>query len=164
MSKAFGPTYNVAFRRRREGKTNYARRLALLKSRATRLVVRKTNKNIIIQFIDTAPEGDRTILTVVSNSLSKLFGYPAKRNAATAYLAGLYAGKQAKGKKIERFILDLGMHTPSKGSIVFAAAKGVLDAGLTSPYDGSKVPQEKLDGLQGESKQKFEDVKNKILK
>lgn len=163
MSKAFGPTYIVAYRRRRQGRTNYQRRLALLRSRQTRLVVRKTNRNVILQFIRSAPEGDQTLLTVVSSQLSTLFGFPAKRNAASAYLTGLYAGKQAQAKDIRSFILDLGMHTPSKGSILFAAAKGALDAGLSSTYAGSNVPQDKLDSLQGDVRQKFDDTKNKIL-
>jgi large subunit ribosomal protein L18 len=38
------PTYKMPFRRRREGKTNYTKRLKLLLSRKPRLVVRKSLK------------------------------------------------------------------------------------------------------------------------
>ena len=43
MGKATGPTYTVPFKRRRENLTNYAKRLALLKSMKPRMVVRKSN-------------------------------------------------------------------------------------------------------------------------
>ena len=38
---------DVKFRRRREGITNYKKRLALVKSGLERVVVRKTNKRIM---------------------------------------------------------------------------------------------------------------------
>ena len=45
-------TYTVPFRRKREGKTNYKKRLGLLKSKSLRLVVRKSNKHILVQLVD----------------------------------------------------------------------------------------------------------------
>ncbi len=163
MSEAFGPTYDLAYRRRREGRTNYARRLALIKSGKTRLVVRKTNKHVILQFVDAFPEGDKTLSMTVSSELKK-FDFPAKRNAASAYLTGLLAGKKAKAKNVKEFILDIGMNTSSNGSIVFAAAKGVLDAGIESSYKGDKFPEGKLSSLEGDAKKQFENAKDKILK
>ena len=38
-----GPTYKVAFKRRREQKTDYKKRLAVLKSKKDRVVLRVTN-------------------------------------------------------------------------------------------------------------------------
>ncbi|MEM4756409.1 MAG: hypothetical protein QW594_04745, partial [Candidatus Woesearchaeota archaeon] len=49
----------VAFRRRRSGKTNYTKRLGLLKSGKPRLVVRKTNTAFIVQLVKHQPNGDQ---------------------------------------------------------------------------------------------------------
>ena len=47
---ATGPRYKVAFRRRREGRTNYYTRRKLLRGGELRAVVRRSNKNVMIQF------------------------------------------------------------------------------------------------------------------
>jgi large subunit ribosomal protein L18 len=62
---------NVPFRRRREQKTNYKKRLALLKSRKNRLVVRIFNKNIIAQLIEYSPDGDKVLASAYSQDLEK---------------------------------------------------------------------------------------------
>ena len=162
MTKAKGPIHKVYFRRRREGKTNYAKRLAFVKSRKTRMVVRKTNSSIIIQFIDFAFGGDKTILTVQSTKLKKLFSWPAKRNVYTAYLTGLYAGKEAKKKNVKDFVLDIGLHRPTKGNVLFAALKGALDAGLNTAYQEEMVPTAKLTSPPDALKVAFEETKKRI--
>ena len=43
-------------KRRKQGKTNYTKRLILLKGRSPRLVVRKTNKYLIIQILNSMYE------------------------------------------------------------------------------------------------------------
>ncbi|MCL2549939.1 MAG: 50S ribosomal protein L18, partial [Methanimicrococcus sp.] len=48
---ATGPRYKVPMRRRREGRTNYHSRLALLLSKEDRVVVRKSTRNLQIQLI-----------------------------------------------------------------------------------------------------------------
>ena len=45
---ARSPKYRLSFRRRREGKTNYHRRLQLIISRRNRLVIRCSNKHTIV--------------------------------------------------------------------------------------------------------------------
>lgn len=162
MSKAKSPKHVVYFRRRREGRTDYAKRLALIKSRTTRMVVRKTNSAIIIQFINFAFGGDRTAVTVHSGKLAKLFSWPAKRNVYTAYLAGLYAGKEARKKNISDFILDIGLQRPTKGSVLFAALKGVIDAGLKTHYAEAMVPSGKLASPPQEIRAAFEETKKRI--
>src|SRR3989338_2101329 len=162
MTRAKGPKYQVYFRRRREGRTNYAKRLALIKSRKTRMVVRKTNSSIIIQFVNFDFNGDKTLITVHSKKLVKLFSWPAKRNVYTAYLTGLYAGKEAKKKNVSEFVLDLGLHRPTKGNVVFAALKGAIDAGLSTPYDEGMVPSPKLASPPEAIKAAFEQAKKNI--
>ncbi len=129
MGKATSPMYNVPFRRRREGKTRYKKRLAFLKSKLPRFVVRKTNKQIIVQLIDFSPEGDKTLVYVGKKQLSA-YGWPVRNNTPTAYLTGLLAAKLALKKGIKKAIFDIGLNTPSKGNLVFAAALGAQEAGL----------------------------------
>ena len=162
MTKAKGPSFKLYFRRRREGRTNFAKRLALVKSGKTRMVVRRSNKGILIQFIDFDPKGDKTLLTVTGNHLSKTYKWTSKRNVWTAYLAGLMAGKMARKKGIKGFVLDLGMYVPSKGSVIFAAQKGAADAGLETSWDKEKVPESKLTNVPDKYKKLFDEVKGKI--
>ena len=49
---ADSPIYKVSFRRRREKKTDYAKRLALVKSGKFRLVVRKSNSDTYAQIVE----------------------------------------------------------------------------------------------------------------
>lgn len=58
---ATGPRYRVAFRRRREGKTDYRQRQRLLRSRIPRAVVRMSSKNTYIQFIAYDEIGDKVL-------------------------------------------------------------------------------------------------------
>jgi large subunit ribosomal protein L18 len=162
MSRAKGPSFKIYFRRRREGKTNFAKRLALIKSGKTRMVVRRSNSGIVVQFIDFDPKGDKTLLTVTGSHLAKMYKWPSKRNVWTAYLAGLMAGKLALKKGIKDFVLDMGMYVPSKGSVVFAAQKGAADSGLSTLFDKEKVPEAKLAEPPEKYKSIFNDVKSRI--
>ena len=71
---AQGTKYKVAFRRRREGKTDYAARMKLVHYDKSRLVVRVSNSHATVQVIDYAPEGDITVASAVSKQLAA-FGY-----------------------------------------------------------------------------------------
>jgi large subunit ribosomal protein L18 len=144
MPKAKSPIYEVPFRRKREGRTVYARRLALLQSRKPRLVVRKTGRGLILQLVSFMPEGDRTIVAVNTRKL-RSYGWVPKSNMPTAYLAGLLIGKLAKAKGISSAVLDIGRHTPTKQSIVFAAMKGAIDAGMESAM-GMELDEKRLKG------------------
>ena len=62
----------LQLRRRREGSTHYKLRLGMLKSGKTRVVIRKSLKNILIQFIKYSPEGDKVLLTISSKRLVKI--------------------------------------------------------------------------------------------
>ena len=163
MAKATGPLYIVRFKRRREGKTNYAKRLGLLKSKIPRLVVRKTNKSVIAQVIEWAENGDRTVTGVTSKALAG-FGFNGKCNTPSAYLTGLLCGIKAKSKGVSRIILDVGLHTPSKGSLVFAVLKGAVDAGLQSEFSQEKLPSaDRLEGKHLPSAKEFHSAKEKIM-
>jgi len=145
MGKANGPTYVVPFRRRRENLTNYGKRLALLKSMKSRMVVRRSNRNVIVQFINYSEKGDVTVAAANSKELVKM-GWQGRSNTPTAYLTALLAGTRAKGKGVGEFVLDIGLASPSKGAIIFAAIKGAVDAGLKTKYDESIVGEGRIKG------------------
>ena len=140
---ARGPRYNVPFRRKREGKTDYKKRMRLVISRIPRLVIRPTNNHIIIQLIEAEPEGDLTLIYSNSSELKKIYKWKAScGNLPAAYLTGLTAGFKAIQKGSKRAILDTGLHTSSKGSRIYAALKGALDAGMEIPHGEEILPNE----------------------
>lgn len=138
---ATGPNYKVSFRRRREGKTDYQSRKALVLSKLPRLVVRGSLNNIIAQLIKAERGGDKVIVSVYSSELTKKYGWLGGcGNLSAAYLTGLLCGYKAIDKSFKETVLDIGLQRPSKGARVFAVLKGALDAGLTIPYEKSKLP------------------------
>ena len=138
-----GPRYHVKSRRHREGRTDYRRRLNLLKSRKTRLVVRKSLKNTMVQFVEYYPEGDKVLVSSISNELIKNYNWKySTSSTSAAYLTGLLAGKKANEKGIKECILDIGRYRPTTGNKLFAALKGVIDAGVECPYEEAKIPAE----------------------
>jgi large subunit ribosomal protein L18 len=145
MAKAKGPTYVVPFRRRREKATDYRKRLALVKSGKPRMVVRRSNRHVLVQLVEFAPSGDRVAVTVSSRGLKK-FKWAPRRNLPTAYLAGFYAGVLAKKAGMEEFVLDIGLVSPIVGGLPFAAQKGAVDAGLRSPHGEGIVDAERVKG------------------
>lgn len=136
---ATSPRTRVPFRRRRTGHTDYRKRLALVKSGETRLVVRRTSGNVIVQFVDWAETGDQVKATAVGQELLKLGWNGSAKNTPAAYLTGLLAGKRAMEAGIDEAVLDLGRHAPVRGSKVFAALKGVVDAGVWVPVGNDEI-------------------------
>lgn len=154
----------VKFRRRREGSTNYAKRLALVKSDAERVVVRKTNKRILGQVVKYTDKGDSVIASADSAELTKKYGWPGKRNKPTAYLTGLLLARKAKTQG--DLVLDIGITTPVKGSIPFVFAKGCIDGGMKlkgtfeikeEAYNATPIAKyaEQLKGEQAAMKRQF---------
>ena len=154
---ARGPRYKVPRRRRREGKTNYYKRYRYVLSGHVRAVVRKTNKYIIVQFIKFNPIGDETLVACYSNELSKLFGWKGDpNNTPAAYLTGLVAGLRALKAGIKYAVPDIGLHRPVRGSRIFAAIKGIRDAGVEVPASKEVLPSE--DRIRGEHIAKYAEM------
>jgi len=145
---ATGPSYRVAFRRRREGKTDYQMRKALVTSKRPRLVVRGSLRHLSAQIVDAKTTGDKVIVAAHSRELAKTYGWRSNcGNLPAAYLTGLLCGYRATTEGVKEAVLDIGLQTPSKGARVFATLKGVLDAGVSIPYDKEKLPtEERLSG------------------
>jgi len=151
-------------RRRREGKTNYHKRLLLLRGETLRLVIRKTNKYMILQIVDSHNAQDEILYYVNTKELLKQ-GWPedkkgSLKSLSAAYLGGFLLGKKAKDLKKE-IILDIGLNPNTKGSRVYAAVKGVSDSGIKINYGMKVMPSE--DSIQGKNMKKdFSEVFNKI--
>ncbi len=140
---ATGPSYRVPFRRRREGKTDYRSRRALVLSKLPRLVVRRTLNHIIVQIVKAEVAGDQVVASAHSRELAKTYGWQGNcRNVPAAYLTGLLCGFKAMVHGAKKAVLDIGLHSPSRGARVFAALKGVLDAGVTVPHSENMLPDE----------------------
>ena len=162
QSKRFG----LPFKRKRQGRTDYRARLALLKSRKPRFVVRRSLKHVLVQIIEYAPQGDHVLLTITSKELQKNFGWDiATRNTPAAYLTGMLAGMKAKEKKLKEAILDLGLQKVTHGSLIFAVVKGANDAGFSVPFNPATLPKE--DRMTGKhikfKKASFDKVKEAIM-
>jgi len=139
--------YRVPPRRRREGKTDYQARKALVLSGKPRLVTRSTLKNFTAQIIVAKPYGDEVLAAAHSRELKKKYGWKAPTgNVPAAYLTGLLCGLKAKAKGVSEAILDIGLISPTKGSKIFAALSGVLDAGIDVPHDEEKIVKERIKG------------------
>jgi large subunit ribosomal protein L18 len=139
---AHGPTYRVKFRRRREGKTNYYRRRRLLLSKRPRLVVRKTNTSTIVQIINASVVGDATVASAISTELGDHGWTAGTGNIPAAYLTGFLVGLRAKSRGVKEAVLDVGLNPPVKGSRIYAALKGAVDAGIEVPHSPEILPDE----------------------
>src|SRR4030066_357877 len=144
---ARGSRYRVQLRRRREGKTDYQARKALVLSGKLRLVARNTLKNISAQIIVAKPHGDEVLAAAHSGELTKKYGWKGPTgNVPSAYLTGLLCGLKAKKEGIPKAVLDIGLTAPTKGSRLFAVLNGALDAGMEVPHDDSKLVKERAKG------------------
>jgi len=132
-------------RRRLEAKTDYKSRLALLKAEKPRLVIRKTNRYVIVQIVLSDTAQDKVVMGVDSKVLLSK-GLPAEyagslKSLGAAYLTGFLLGKKAVSSGIKEAIVDAGMYINVKNSRIYAALKGALDAGLNIPHKKEVLPQ-----------------------
>ena len=141
---AKGPRYRVQFRRRREGKTDYQLRRALVLSELPRLVIRGTLKHMIVQIVKAKATGDEVISSAHSRELTKTFDWKGHcGNIPAAYLTGLLCGFRAVARGVKKTILDISLQSPTRSSRSFAALRGVLDAGVSVAHDKEVLPDEK---------------------
>ena len=167
---ATGKTYIVAHRRRREGKTDYRKRLALVKSKKLRFVVRKTNQAVLCQIVQYEHNGDKTLVQASTFELKKLGWTGPTGNIPAAYLTGMLCAKKALEKKCKEAVFDMGIFRNTPGNRLFAALKGAVDGGLDIPHsDEAFPPADRLSGKhipeKGEQIAKqFEEVRKKLAK
>lgn len=153
------PTYRMPFKRTRLGKTDYKRRLKILKSRRLRLVVRRSLNYITAQIAGFDNKGDKVMLSAYSRSLKKLGWNFACDTLPAAYLTGLAIGKQAVSNNIKEAVLDSGLYASTKGNRVYAVVKGALDSGLKIPVSAEILPSDdRIAGKHIASNEKFKDL------
>jgi len=163
MSKT--STYQVQFRRRRQEKTNYKKRLAKIKSAKLRLVIRKSNKYTRAQIVQYNKEGDKTLVSAMSSELKKFGWKHAPSNIPAAYLTGYLCGTRAKKQNLNEVIVDIGLITPVHNSKIFFTLKGALDANIKAECDEKVFSNE--DRIKGKHinenmSQEIETVKKEI--
>jgi len=152
-------------KRRIENKTNYLKRRRLLESKNPRIIIRKTNRYIIFQYVETKIAQDRVKFMLTSKALLN-YGWPKEKEGSlkslgAAYLAGILFGKLIKSEK--QAIIDTGLIRNTKGSKIHSGIKGIIDSGAKISYNEKMFPEEKR--ICNENiKDFFEKVKNKIMK
>lgn len=130
----------IPFARKLSGRTNYRRRLALLKSNLPRLVVRKTAGAIILQLVEFGENGDKVPVTITSARLKKFGWKHSLKNIPAAYLSGMLFGKAALSSGKGSAVPDIGLQSVTKGGKIFAALKGAKDAGMDIPLSDDIAP------------------------
>jgi len=158
-------------RRRLEKKTDYGKRIKLLKSGLPRVVVRRTNRYIIAQYVTSKEAKDRIEFGVSSSALMK-YGWPEKfknslKTISASYLTGLLFGKMISEKKGQKPIVDFGMIRAIRKNRLFAFLKGLKDSGIEVQCDEEYFPnEERIKGkhLKEDFSKEFDTIKNNIEK
>ena len=154
-------------RRRREHKTDYLKRIKLLKSGKPRIVFRKTNKYIISQYVISEEARDKTKIEVNSKKLLK-YGWPEEskgslKSIPAAYFTGLLIGKKIIKERLETPIVDFGMIISLHKTRIYAFLKGLIDAGIKIKCNEENFPsEEKIKGENMKNRISFEEIKSKI--
>lgn len=158
-------------KRRRENRTDYSKRIKLLKSGTPRLVFRKSNRYLTAQYVESSEARDIVIKGMTSKNLMK-HGWPEEfrgslKSTPAAYLLGLSIGKKIIKENLKTPIVDLGMIRSLNKNNAFAFIKGILDAGIKIKCKEEAFPSE--DRIKGKNLKKdfskaFEEIKSKIEK
>ena len=90
----------------------------------------------------TMPLGTRSWPPPPPRSSASSGGPRRPETCPRAYLTGYLAGKRAAKNGIEDAVLDIGLRGPAKGSAVFAALKGMIDAGIEIPHGEEVLPSQ----------------------
>jgi len=133
-NSAYFSRYQVKYRRRREGKTDYYARKRLVvqaknkyASPKYRLVVRITNKDVICQIVSAKLQGDVVLAAAYSHELPRYGISHGLTNWAACYATGLLCARRALTK--------LGLADKYEG---VAEPTGELQ--LTEPVEGEPRP------------------------
>ena len=154
-------------RRRKEYKTDYKKRFALLKSKLPRIIFRKTNRYLITQYIKSDGAQDKILIGIDSKVLLK-YGWPKEesiKSTPAAYLTGYLIGKKLLSKRLEKPILDLGMARVLHKTVIYAFIQGLIDSGIKIECKKENFPEEsRIKGEHLKNKIPFDEIKSKIDK
>ncbi|KAG8169009.1 hypothetical protein KVR01_001758 [Diaporthe batatas] len=176
-SSAYYSRFQTKYKRRRSGKTDYYARKRLITQAKNkynapkyRLVVRFTNRDIILQIVSSEISGDKVFVSAYAHELRAYGIEHGLTNWAAAYATGLLIARRAL-KKLgmdETFTgveeadgeytlteaaetddgerrpfkanLDVGLARTSTGARVFGALKGASDGGIFVPHSENRFP------------------------
>ncbi len=142
---AKGKNQRLRFKRRRNAKTDYQRRMKMLRGEVPRAVVRISNTQVTCQIVDFEPYGDKILNSVNGNTLVEKFKRPkqaSRKSIPACYLAGLALGNMAVSSGTKEAVLDLGLASSTRGNRIYSALKGMIDAGLDIPHSESIFPDD----------------------
>ncbi|UKZ46748.1 60S ribosomal protein L5, partial [Trichoderma virens] len=183
------------YKRRREGKTDYYARKRLITQAKNkynapkyRLVVRFTNKDIVMQIVSSEISGDKVLVAAYAHEL-KAYGIShGLTNWSAAYATGLLIARRVLTKlgldkdfvgveeadgeftlteaaetddgerRPFKAFLDVGLARTSTGARVFGALKGASDGGIFVPHSEKRFP-----GYDMESKELDSEVLRKYI-
>lgn len=176
-SNAYYSRFQTKYKRRREGKTDYYARKRLITQAKNkynapkyRLVVRFTNKDIIMQIVSSEISGDKVLAAAYAHEL-KAYGITnGLTNWSAAYATGLLIARRVLSKlgldktfvgveeadgeftltesaetddgerRPFKAFLDVGLARTSTGARVFGALKGASDGGILIPHSEKRFP------------------------
>ena len=191
----FFSRFQTKYKRRRQGKTDYHARKRLITQAKNkyaapkyRLVVRFTNRDIIVQIVTSEIIGDKVFAAAYSHELRAYGIKHGLTNWAAAYATGLLCARRAL-KKLEldedfpgveepdgeytlteaaetdngtrrpfKCFLDVGLARTSTGARVFGAMKGASDGGIYIPHKETRFP-----GYDAETKELDTDILRKYI-
>lgn len=137
-NKSYYSRYQVKYRRRREGKTDYRQRKRLCAqdknkymSPKYRLVVRFTNRYVVCQIAYAQIDGDRVMCQATSKELARYGLETGLKNYAAAYCTGLLCAR--------RLLLKLGLDKTYEGN---TEVDGEV---VSTEYDGKTYFVEEVD-------------------
>ncbi|MCO5615098.1 hypothetical protein L7F22_069387 [Adiantum nelumboides] len=187
-NSAYFSRYQVKYRRRREGRTDYQARKKLTSQAKDkynapkyRLVVRFSNRYVLVQIISAKIQGDAVLTQASSKELPRYGIKHGLGNWTAAYATGLLCARRAltllgladkyegvtepDGTMTEteplgddeprpfKCFLDVGLKRTSTGARVFGALKGASDGGIFIPHSEKRFP-----GYDPETKELDSDV------
>lgn len=155
-------------RRRKEAKTNYKKRLEFLKSNTPRIVLRKTNKYLIAQYITSKEAQDTVVFGVDSRKLLN-HGWPESlkgglKGITAAYLLGMLVGKRIVKEKLETPIADFGLYRVIPKTKLHSFVNGLIDAGIKMKDNSENFPEKERKEGKHIKNLKFDEIKSKIGK
>ncbi|MCJ1229890.1 60S ribosomal protein L5 [Toensbergia leucococca] len=176
-NSAYYSRYQTKYKRRRAGKTDYYARKRLITQAKNkynapkyRLVVRFTNRDIVIQIVTSEITGDKVFCAAYSHELKRYGIKHGLTNWAAAYSTGLLIARRAlkklgldesfsgieeadgeyklteaaevDGEERRPFkcYLDVGLARTSTGARIFGAMKGASDGGILIPHSENRFP------------------------
>jgi len=157
-NKAYFKRFQVQYRRRREGKTDYrARRQMVLQDKTKfgspkyRFVVRITNKDIVTQIVHAKIKGDDVICAAYAHELKNFGITHGLTNYAAAYATGLLCARRV----LNKLKIDKEFEGAKEATGTFAEVrtkkddlgddekrfpfKAILDIGLARTTTGARI-------------------------